>query len=178
MVIPKGAFLLDSNSFIAPYRLYYSMSHFPSYWTWLSSQITNGDNTMIIPKIVFNELTQSDDELSNWVKDNLQQFVFNEYEHNPDVWNNYGEIINYIHNCGCYKNPGKVDWDQAGKADPVLIAIAKSYDCHIVTFEEPSNNLSPKNPMKKEPKIPDVASHFGANCVNLYYLQDQFKLVM
>jgi len=171
----KQVFLIDSNSFIAPFRSYYPMAHFPSYWDWLQKIISQSAARVIIPKSVYDELTSGDDELAVWVKDNLEPFVYDESE-DAEVWKKYREVINYVHASGCYRGAGMTNWDKLGKADPLLIAVAAVKGWKIVTFERSAGHVSPQNPMTKEPKIPDVAKVFGVVCVTLYSLEDEFAL--
>ena len=173
--INKGKYILDSNSFIAPSRSYYKLEIMPTYWEWLSNHRNDG---LVIPKIVYDELINNDDELSRWVKRNLSAIVFRDYEQNPNFWSEYSKVMNYIQNSGYYKNPGIENWMQDTKADPKIIAIAKIYDLQIVTFEQSAGNLSKKNPIKREPKIPDVAAEFGVNCIDLFKLEEFLKMVI
>ena len=97
------------------------------------------------------------------------------------------EVINYIQNCGAYRTGSINEWKKPGKADPVLIAIAKQYDYEIVTFEKESGQFGydsnrkwnwKKNggPSKHEPKIPDIAKHFGISCITLFDLEEKLGL--
>jgi len=167
-------YLMDSNSFIAPFRNYYAMGHFPSYWGWLKAIIVQPDSRVKVPLAVYEELTLGGDDLSKWTQGNLQGITYD--SDTIEVWAKFGEIINYVHNSGCYYGAGKINWDQIGKADPLLIAIAAVKGWQIVTFEQSSGNVSPRNPTKKEPKIPDVARQFGVKCVNLYEVETVFAL--
>lgn len=169
-----GGYLLDSNTFIAPARQYYSLVGFKSYWNWLSSQ--KRDN-ILLPKIVYDELTKDqDDALATWVKDNFEEVVYKDYENENEVWNKYREILNYVVTCGYYKDPGKSEWLKDGKADPMIIAIACVKNATIVTFEQSAGKLSEKTPVKKEPKIPDVAKKFGVKCINLFEFEKRLKI--
>lgn len=170
----QPVYLMDANSFIAPFRNYYAMGHFPSYWAWLADIIKNPDSRVNVPKVVYNELISGGDHLSQWPRQNLQEFAYGVDD--DGIWQRFGEIINYVHESGCYRGAGMVNWDQQGKADPLLIAIASVKGWQLVTFEQPSGNISARNPTKKEPKIPDVAKKFGVACVNLYDVEKTFGL--
>lgn len=173
--IKNGKYLLDSNSFIAPSRNYYKLERMPAYWNWLTTH--QGDH-LVLPKIVYDELASGDDDLGQWVKSNLNGIVFNEYEQSPEFWGMYKEVIRFIKNSGYYREPGVSNWMQAAKADPKIIAIAQVYNLQIVTFEQSAGNLSVKNPVKKEPKIPDVANHFGVECIDLFKLEELLNMVI
>lgn len=174
----KDTFVLDSNTFIAPYRNYYAMDHFPSYWSWLKDEFAMYESKLVLPKIVYAELTSSPDRLANWVRAELQPFVYVGYENEPLVWGKYQQIINFIHTSGYFTGAGISNWDQNGKADPLLIAMAAAYGWKIVTFEQSAGRLSKKNPTSKEPKIPDVAAAFEVDCVDIFLLEEKFNLVI
>lgn len=174
----NDAYILDSNSFIAPFRNYYSMEHFPSYWNWLKDSFSTNPKNLILPKIVYDELTtKSDDELSEWVKSNLQPYVYDE-SHDTDMWLTFQKVLNFIQTSGYYIKPGVDDWLKEGKADPQLVALAVAHKWKVVTFEESAGVLNKNTPMKKEPKIPDICDHFGVECVNLYLIEEKLQLVI
>nr|WP_289758741.1 DUF4411 family protein [Lactobacillus taiwanensis] len=89
---------------------------------------------------------------------------------------------------GSYKDSSVANWSQAGKADPLLIAIAMTLGgCKIVTFEQRSGNFikndqgnmvlkNRNNPIGKEPKIPDVADQFDVPCISLFELEEDLQL--
>lgn len=173
--INNGKYLLDSNSFIRPSRSYYKLNIVPSYWKWLSNQQGAG---LVIPKIVFNELNQGQDPLSLWVQSNLKGIVFKDYEQSLKFWNVYSAIINFVQTSGYYRNPGIDEWMKQTKADPQIIAIAKVYGLKIVTFEQSAGKLNKKNPVKKEPKIPDVAKQFEVKYIDLFQLEKELNMVL
>lgn len=175
-----AVYILDSNTFITPFRNYYSIRYFPSYWQWLKDTFQQNAERLILPEIVYLELIAGgqEDNLSTWVKDNLSSLVYADYRQSPIFWERYAEVLDYIHNSGLFKEPGRSNWDSLNKADPQLVALASINGWKIVTFEERVHNLSPKNPMKKEPKIPNIADHFGAECVNVYELEEEFCLLV
>lgn len=185
-------FLIDSNSFIDPSQRSYRFNCFPSFWQWLKKEIQKDDNRIIIPKCVFDELKNNNDELTDWVDENLNEYYFDERTE-PIVWQNYAKVIDYINNSGIYGGAGARDWSREGKADPILIAIAMSYDYKIVTSEKftgefvslkdedgkATNKLkNPNYSTNKEPKIPDVAQHFGVSCISLYDVEEILGLAV
>jgi hypothetical protein len=172
----KSKFVIDSNSFVEPSRLYYSMSRFPSYWAWIEGCITGASKYIIIPGVVYDELSGSNDNLSQWLESTIKPFVFRSYETNPTYLTQYGKIMNYLQNCGYYGNAAIANWSQEWKADPKLIAMAATYDWKIITREQPAGYLSTKNRSNKEPKIPDVASAMGVECVSLFEVEEALKL--
>ncbi|WP_354631243.1 DUF4411 family protein [Levilactobacillus brevis] len=171
-------FIIDSNSFIAPFRNYYHMDNFPGYWSWLHEQLTSPKKQLLLPKIVYDELASSQDSLAAWIKRDADQYIFKDYQNEPKMWQHFGEVMTYIQNCGFYKDVSIANWSQTGKADPQLIAIAMTYNCDIVTLEQSAGNLSTRNPMKHEPKIPDVVTAMGVKCVDLNTIEQKFKLII
>lgn len=172
----NAKFVIDSNSFIAPFKQYYSMSHFPSYWAWIEGCLTGTSREIVIPEVVYKELSGSGDQLSEWIANRIQPCVFKGYEADYQYLTQYGKIMNYLQTCGYYRTAAIANWSQDWKADPKLIAMAAAYGWQIITFEQPAGQLSAKNPMKKEPKIPNVASVMGVGCISLFQIEDRYQL--
>ncbi|WP_338231053.1 DUF4411 family protein [Companilactobacillus muriivasis] len=169
-------YVIDSNSFIEPFKRYYSMEHFPSYWAWMEKCLTENDSEIVVPNVVYNELRNSKDRLATWIASYVKPVVFKGYENDPAYFVEYGRIMNYLQDCGFYQRPAIENWSQDWKADPKLIAIASTYNLKIITFEQPAGHLDRRNPMKKEPKIPDVADYMGVSCVSLFQVEDELQL--
>lgn len=178
-------YLLDSNCFIEPMKRYYGFKIFPSYWKWFGMELARSNSLLIVPKCVSDEINV-DPRLSLWVKNNLGTLVYDE-NRDPLIWPKYAEVIDYIQNCGAYKSGSINEWKKPGKADPLLIAIAKQYNYKIVTFEKESGQFGYDNnkewnwkknggPSKHEPKIPDIAKHFGISCITLFELEKKLGL--
>lgn len=178
-------FLIDTNSFIESSQRAYRFSCFPSFWNWLKDEIHKSDGQIVIPKCVYDELKRNNDELTVWTKKQINDFYFNEMS-KDEIWINFAKVMAYINNSNIYVGAGARDWSREGKADPILIAIAMTLDYKIVTFERetgqfkkfitPNGSISnePKNPKYstgREPKIPDVAQHFGVSCIDFYDLE-------
>ena len=172
----NAKFVIDSNSFIDPFKRYYSMSHFPSYWAWFEGCLTGSSREIVIPEVVYKELSGSGDQLSIWLANQIRPFVFKGYETDPQYLTQYGKIMNYLQTCGYYQTPAIANWSQDWKADPKLIAMAAAYGWQIITFEQSAGQLSAKCPMKKEPKIPDVANAMGVRCISLFQIEDRYQL--
>ena len=71
-------FLIDSNSFMAPYRQYYAFDLIPTYWDELSKRAESG--RLVLLDMVKAEIDKGEDDLAAWV--------------NSD-WGTYPEIDNY-----------------------------------------------------------------------------------
>jgi len=92
-------FLIDSNSLISPYQLYYPFDFASRFWDQLKEEIENGN--VIILDVIRDELMKGNDELSKWI---------NQFDHNlildrrtSEILENYGKILNYIQTSGLYK---------------------------------------------------------------------------
>ena len=77
----------------------------------------------------------------------------------------------YLATCGCYRSASYVQWEPEDKADPWLIAAAKVLRATIVTNEQ-AVRPTPNQPLKKEPKIPDVAEALGVHTMGLREFYD------
>ena len=60
-------FLMDSNSYITPYKTYYNFDFAKGFWNALESGLQNRSIVMIDK--VKEELLAGEDDLSDWVKD-------------------------------------------------------------------------------------------------------------
>lgn len=58
-------FLIDSNSFMAPYRQYYAFDLIPTYWDELSKRTESG--RLVLLDMVKNEIDKGGDDLADWV---------------------------------------------------------------------------------------------------------------
>ena len=60
------AYCLDSNVLIQAWQKYYSPKYCPTYWEILDE--LGYQSKIFIPKMVFEEIIRTDDDLSNWLK--------------------------------------------------------------------------------------------------------------
>ena len=93
----------------------------------------------------------------------------------PEIIGKYQEVLQYVQNCGLYKEQALQAWAPGHIADPWLIAAASVNNYTIITAETPSGGLNPKTP-NKNAKIPDVAKTFGVRTNNLYYMMRQLGI--
>ncbi len=150
----KNFYIIDSCSLIDLNR-HNPIDVFPTLWQKIGDLI---DSNMMISHIeVFNEVTQQDDILSEWLKKYKKMFI--------DVTNRQAELVNEILD----KYPSFVKTDKQYDADPWLIALAKEMQ------EDPQQKLlfSVKRLIVTEEslrgnkiKIPFVCQHFGIECIN------------
>ena len=81
-------FLIDSNSLISPYQLYYPFDFASRFWDQLKEKIEDGN--VIILDVIKDELMKGNDELSKWI---------NQFDHNlildrrtSEILENYGKV--------------------------------------------------------------------------------------
>lgn len=158
-------FLLDSNSFVAPYRQYYSFDIVPTYWEMLLKMTES--NRLVLLDMVKAEINQGKDELSDWINKSEGFILCNHVT--PLIISKYQEVLQYVQTCGLYKEQALQTWAPSQIADPWLIAAAAVNNYTIITFEVSSGGLSVKTP-NKNAKIPDVAKAFGVKTQNLFYM--------
>lgn len=164
-------FLVDTNSFIKPYRQYYAFDLVPTYWDKLSKYIDKG--RIILLDIVKEEIDKGNDDLKDWVD---KQNGFEICKHvTKEIIDKYQEVLQYIQNCGLYMERALHAWANEDVADPWLIAAASVNGYTIITLESPSGGLSPKN-KNREARIPDVAKAFGVKTNNLFYMMRQLGI--
>lgn len=164
-------FLIDSNSFMTPYRQYYAFDLVPTYWKELSKCMDTGK--IVLLDMVKGEIDKGRDDLAEWVDKQTGFIICNHV--NATIIGKYQEILQYVQNCGLYKEQALRNWGSADIADPWLIAAATVNDYTIITAEVPSSGLSPKTP-NKNAKIPDVARVFGVRTENLYYMMRKLEI--
>lgn len=158
-------YLLDSTVLIEPHQKYYPFDFALSFWRQLENILRRRD--AIILKVVNDEIARANDRLANWLRDIKKDVNVMSVSRNQKVHDNYAMVIQYIQQCGFYKENAVWNWGKESIADPWLIATAMSDDYKIVTSEQPTGNLSRKN-LQGNPKIPDVAKHFSVQCISLF----------
>jgi len=159
------SYWLDTNSLIQPYRNYYCFDRVPKFWIFLEQKSIDG--IIASPTIVLSELEEGcknaePDELLIWAR-KQKGILFLE----PSVLTQqiYGQIAEKV-NGDNQLTPWRAE-DFLQRADPWTIADAKALGGIVVTFEVPAPAT------KKKIKIPDVASDFGVECINLFKMLDQ-----
>ena len=166
-------YLLDSNSFIAPYKTFYPFDFAEAFWKQLRIRID--EKQLLVLDIVKEEVVKGKDELSQWIKEIDNTLIIKRKE--ATIVRRYSEVLDYVQRCGYYKEKALREWAEADVADPWLIATASIYGYIVVTQEKSSGTLSVKNQQRKA-LIPDVCEHFGVECQDLFYMMRDtgFKL--
>lgn len=167
-----NCYLIDTNSLITPYRSYYSFDFDDTFWNQLRDSIYN--QKIFLTRSVYDEIVEkSEDVLTVWLKNIDELKIIKEFN-NPNIMKNYQDIMQYIQESGLYKKTAITKWASDSIADALLISTAIHFQYSIITFERPTGNLSLKQP-SKNPKIPDVANHFGIKCISLFDFMREMK---
>lgn len=143
-------YVFDSDSFIDLFKHYYP-SRFPSLWEKFDALILSGKVTSV--REVSNELTQWDDRLSDWTKNNKTIFPIS----SPDELRIVTDIFRNNH----FQANIRLKERLLGKAvaDPFVIAKAKIIeDGCVVTQETFKENAA---------KIPNICLAFDVDYLNL-----------
>lgn len=147
-------YLIDANAFIEASRHYYSFNLAPRYWTWLHEQSVSGAISSI--QAVYDELSDGDDELSAWVRENTpEQFWLP--EDNASVATISDLAAWAVGPTREFTQPAIDEF--MGSADLRLVAQAKALNATVITREVASPDS------KKRVKLPDAAAAVGVACV-------------
>ena len=176
MVSEDKLFLIDTSSLITPYRQYYAFDLVPSFWDKLKECFISGQ--IVILDKIWSELEKggSGDNLSDWLKNNEPSISIYPYKTEAIV-RSYADVIRYIQTSNLYYESAIAAWAIDSIADPWLIAAARVGNFIIVTEEQGSSGISPKQ-KNKNPKIPDVAKAFGVDTVPLFEMMRRLKMVI
>lgn len=147
-------YLLDANTYIQAKNQYYGMDICPAYWHWLDLQYEKGVIGSV--DMIAKELKDGNDDLAHWVRDRPAHFIKND---DIDTQLIFTQIVHKIMT-GDY-NPGNRD-DFLAKADPWIIAKAKSIGATIVTHE------SFVHAGTRKVKIPNICQQFEVPCLNTF----------
>lgn len=170
-------YLIDSNCLMTPYNEYYSPDFFlsESFWNQLHRQVIQGSVGIIRP--VYQEVFQSggkktgfNQKLNQWLRELEKDGHI--LPINNAVIGQYADVINYLRESPDFSDIAVERWSEISVADPWLIAFAKadsdeSSSVRVVTFERKSGHMDPHQP-SSNPKIPDVADHFGVSTITLF----------
>ena len=171
MVNDQEVFLIDSNSFMTPYRRYYAFDLTPSYWKELSKKLPTG--RIVTLDMVKDEINKGQDDLTDWINNEKGLVVCNHVT--IEIIGKYQEVLQYVQTSGYYKEQALKTWAQGNIADPWLIAAAAVKGYTIITDEVSSGGLSKKTP-NKNAKIPDVAKNFNVKTNNLFYMMRELEI--
>lgn len=140
-------YCFDTNALIDLYRRKYPADIFQTLWNNIDAEIQNG--SLVIPREVYRELAQNDDELFKWVKARPHMI------HPPDA-NQAATVAQVLARFPNLIDPAKTTPD----ADPFVIALAMAESGVIVSSEHLAGPGA-------RPKIPNACEHFGVKYMNL-----------
>lgn len=169
-------YLLDSNIFIEPSRIYYPFDLAPGFWCQMKKAILS--NNVLILDVVYNEIVKGNDELASWLKGiiGLNKVTTSV----PPIIEAYRRVLSYISTCVFYTEAAIDNWSDRTIADPWIIAAAieeaRKQEVVIITFEKFVINTSTKRQTHSNAKIPDVAANFNIACENLYYFMREMGI--
>ncbi|MCR4611179.1 MAG: DUF4411 family protein [Lachnospiraceae bacterium] len=169
----QETFLVDSNTFITPFRLYYSFDLVPSYWKELKKYLDSG--SIVVLDLVKKEIEGGKDELSEWLSGVDDLIVVPKVT--EQTVKSYQEVMRFVSSSGYYKESALSSWAPSNVADPWLIASAKTNGYTLVTEEKKSGGLSKKNP-NKYAKIPDVAEQLGVKTIRIYDMMRRLGIII
>lgn len=138
-------YVFDSNIFINLQRRH-PIDVFPSLWIKIGELMDNG--TIISSREVYDEIMIGGDDLKNWAEERKECFL-------PSDVPVQQEVRTILLTYRGLVEGGK----KKNSADPFVIALAKQYQCKVVTEEVPTHNMA-------SPKIPDVCDSYNIECVD------------
>ena len=91
-------YLLDTNIFVNPYRMYYPFDIAQGFWDQMSKAIVQ-DNVLIMD-VVYKEIIKNKDELALWLKNIDDLYVLS--RKNASIAMQYGKVLSYVQTCGFF----------------------------------------------------------------------------
>jgi hypothetical protein len=155
-------YLLDANTFIEAKNRYYSMSICPGFWQW----ILHSNSISKVASIIFikDELTNGNDELAEWAKENPHIFLANDDHSTQSA---YVQVAQHVMDQTQMKDGAHEEF--LSGADPWLIAKAITTGATIVTHEKLDRNI------KRKVLIPNICEHFNVPYINTFELLNELE---
>ena len=149
-------YLLDANVLIDANRDYYPLERVPEFWEWLENAGENGQ--VKIPLEVYEEISDGNDELASWVKQEQIKAAFLLQEE-VDV-----SLVSYATDQGYAPDLTDDEVVKIGR-DPFLIAYALkdgASRCLVTTeVSKPSRRRANRH-------LPNVCADLGVKCCNTF----------
>jgi len=156
------SYLLDANVFIEAKNRYYGFDIVPVFWEWLDRRQASFD--IASTTSIYHELTQGDDDLSNWAKKRKESDWWLD-DTDQATQSLYAEIVIWVMS----QNFTQAAKDKfLNEADPWLIAKARVLGAKVVTHE--GFDLNRRNKVT----IPVVCHHFNVGYLNTFELIRSF----
>lgn len=163
------SYLIDTNTLIEAKNRYYPFEIVPGFWEFIKTSIQNG--TIFMTKMVYNELRQGDDDLSDWIgTEILRDNLFDDGEQN--IQRQYRLMANEISNGVISQNFRQNYIDEfLAKADLWLIATAKVNGFTVVTNENFIRDLQPY-----KVKIPNICAYYEVACITPFEMLQRLNM--
>ncbi|MGK9367322.1 DUF4411 family protein [Melioribacter sp. Ez-97] len=154
-------FILDTNFFIQSHRVTYPLDVAVTFWQKVKKLCL--EQKLISIDKVKNEIFKYDDELKNWIEQNIPDEFFKATE-TPQVISEYQRVVQWANSkSNHYVQNAINDFLRYENADSWIVAYAISIDenCQIVTQEKSEPNR------KNKIKIPEVCHAFNIQYKNI-----------
>ncbi len=145
------SYCLDSNVLIQAWQKYYSPKYCATYWEILDE--LGYQSKIFIPKMVYEEIIRTDDDLSNWLKESRIEVKPMTNAITTCLKSIYSNNPNHKHLVDSKKG--------RSLADPWVIAHAINENATVVTKEEKVTALN-----TKKIKIPNVCENMNVRWIN------------
>jgi hypothetical protein len=140
--------VFDTSAFLNGWHDHLPPATFPSVWDVIGEAMEEA--RIITPREVYRELTQLDDDVSQWAKQRSTHIT----EPTEEVQREAGTIA------GMFPNPGV-----RNRADPFVVAEAYARGFTVVTYEGRSFRGVPTRNWART--MPGICNHLGVTCRTL-----------
>lgn len=159
MSTKANPYCLDANVLIQAWQKYYNPKFCPDYWTILTE--LGRKEVIFIPEAVYEEITRTEDALSNWLKGSKIPI------------HKVSEPVIFHIRTVLKEHPTLVDnTKNRSLADPWIIAHALHTNATVVTKEEKVTALNPN-----KVKIPNVCDSMGIEWINDFQFVEEAGIV-
>jgi len=155
-------YCLDANVLIQAWQKYYSPKFCPDYWKILDE--LGKQNRIFLPKMVYEEITRTEDELAVWLK----KSKIPEYK----IGSNVAEALKNIYAVNPIHQNLVDNTKNRSLADPWVIAHAISEKATVVTKEE---KITATNTPKI--KIPNVCDNMSVRWINDFQFVEELNIL-
>ena len=154
-------YCLDANVLIQAWQKYYSPKFCPDYWDLLKE--LGSTDKIYVPKMVFEEIVRTEDELAAWLKTSKIKIHEIKAEVTECLKKIYAADPRHEHLVDNIK--------KRSLADPWVIAHALSDNSCVVTKEE---KITASNSDKI--RIPNVCENMGVRCINDFQFVEEMNI--
>jgi hypothetical protein len=156
----EKSFILDTNTFITPYRSFYGLDFCPGFWDFLDNEFVTG-RVVSIEK-VWDEIVRNDDPLSEWLRARIDKTKFIDTSNEATIVDKYEDIALWVNNNQQFLDYAKRSFLQPEEADPWIGAYAAVAEAIVVTQETLDLNIHNKV------KLPNVLKQFDVEYIDLF----------